>query len=78
MHSTESTMYSTCIHRIIKMKPVYVKPRKYIDFNKENNKEVPKFKVGDHGKISKHKNKNIFAKGYVPNWSEEVFDIKKS
>ena len=36
--------------------------------------EGPKFKVGDHVKISKCK--NIFAKSYVPNWSEEVFVIK--
>ena len=35
----------------------------------------PKFKVGDHVRISKYK--NIFPKGYTPNWSEEVFVIKK-
>ena len=35
-----------------------------------------KFKVGDHVRISKYK--NIFAKGYTPNCSEEVFVIKKS
>ena len=35
----------------------------------------PKFKVGDHVRISKYK--NIFAKGYMPNWSEEIFVIKK-
>ena len=46
----------------------------YIDFNKENNKEGPKFKVGNHGRISKYK--NIFAKHYVPNWSEVVFVTK--
>ena len=34
-----------------------------------------KFKVGDHVKISKYK--NIFAKRYTPNWSEEAFVIKK-
>ena len=62
-------------HRTIKMKPVDVKPSMYIDFNKENNKEGPKFKVGDHVRISKYK--NIFPKGYVPNWSEEVFLIIK-
>ena len=45
----------------------------YIDINKENNKDGPKSKVGDHVKISKYK--NIFAKGYVPNWSED-FTIK--
>ena len=38
-------------------------------------KKDPKFEVGDHVRISQHK--NIFAKGYVPNWSEEVFVIKK-
>ena len=47
----------------------------YIDFNKENKKECPKFKVGDNVRISNYK--NMFAKGYVPNWSEEVFMIKK-
>ena len=40
-----------------------------------NNKEDTKFKVGDHVSISKYK--NIYAKGYVPNWSEEAFAIKK-
>ena len=62
-------------YKTIKMKPVDVKPSIYIDFNKENNREGPKFKVGDHVRISKYK--NIFAKGYVPNWSEVVFVIKK-
>ena len=38
------------------MKPVYVKPRIYIDFKKENNKEGLKFKVGDHVRTSKYKN----------------------
>ena len=47
----------------------------YIDFNKENNQERPKFKVGNNVRISKYK--NIFAKDYVLNWSEEVFLIKK-
>ena len=57
------------------MKPVDVKDNKYIDFEKEINDKDPKFKVGDHVRISKYK--NIFAKGYTPNWSEEVFVIKK-
>ena len=39
------------------------------------NAKDPKFKVGDHVRISKCK--IIFAKGYMPNWSEEVFVIKK-
>ena len=57
------------------MKPVDVKDNAYIDFKKEVNDKDPKFKVGDHVRISKYK--NIFAKGYTPNWSEEVFVIKK-
>ena len=57
------------------MKPVDVKPSIYFDFKKENNKEDLKFKVGNHVRISKYK--NIFAKCYVPNWSEEVLAIKK-
>ena len=32
----------------------------------------PKFEVGDHVRVSKYK--NIFAKCYTPNWSEEVFN----
>ena len=67
--------YNNTYHRTIKMKAVDVKSSTYIDFNKEYNKKGPKFIVGDHARISKHK--NIFAKGYVPNWSEEVFVIKE-
>ena len=59
----------------IKMKPVDVKNNTYIDFKKEINKKDPKFIIGDHVRISIYK--NIFAKGYMPNWSEEIFVIKK-
>ena len=62
-------------HRTVKMKPVDVKSSTYIDFNKEHSKEGPKFKVGDHVRISQYK--NTFAKANVWNWSEEVFVIKK-
>ena len=48
---------------------------KKIYFNVENNDKDPKFEVGDHVRISKYK--NIFAKGYNPNRSEEVSSIKK-
>ena len=41
------------------MKPVYVKSSMYFDFNKENNKEGPKFNVGDSVRISKYKNSFI-------------------
>ena len=57
------------------MKPVDVKDNTYINFGKGVNDEDPKFKIGDHVRISKYK--NIFAKGYVPNWFEEVFVISK-
>ena len=67
--------YNNTYHRSIKMKLIDVKDNTYIDFKKEVNDKNPKFKVGDHVRISKCK--NIFAKGYVPNWSEEIFIIKK-
>ena len=57
------------------MKPVDVKSNTYIDSNKEINKKDPKFKIGDIVRISKYK--NISTKGYIRNWSEEVFVIKK-
>ena len=53
--------YNNTYHRTTKMKPVDVKSNIYVDFNKENNKEGPKFKVGDHVRISKYK--NIFPEG---------------
>ena len=67
--------YNNIYHTIIKMKPVHVKDNTYIDFKKEVNDKDLKFKVSDHVRISKYK--KIFAKGYTPNWSEEVFVIKK-
>ena len=63
--------YNNTHHRTIKMKPVDVKDDKYIDFEIEVNDKDPKFKVGDHVRISRYK--NIFAKGYTSNWSEESF-----
>ena len=60
--------YNNTYHTSIKIKPVDVKDNTYIDFKKESNDKDPKFKLGNHVRISKYK--NIFAKGYVPNWSE--------
>ena len=57
------------------MKPIDVKNNTYINIDKEVNNKDPKFKVGDHVRISKYK--NIFAKGYNSNWSKEMFVIKK-
>ena len=67
--------YNNTYYKAIKMKPVDVKDNTYINFKKEVNDKNPKFKVGNHVRISKYK--YIFAKGYVPNWSEEIFIIKK-
>ena len=57
------------------MKLVDVTLSTYIDFGVENNKKDPKFEVVDHVRISKYK--NILAKGYVLNWSKDVFVIKQ-
>ena len=54
-------------HTTIKMKPIDVKDNTYINPDKKINNKDPKFKVGDHVRISKYK--NIFAKRYIPNWS---------
>ena len=62
-------------HKTIKMKPIDVTVDSYAECNEDLNKKYPKFKVGDHARISKYK--NIFAKGYTQNWSEEVFVVSK-
>ena len=67
--------YNNTYHTRIKMKPIDVKDNTYINTDKGINNKDPKFKDGDHGRISKYK--NIFAKGYTPNRSEEVFVFKK-
>ena len=68
--------YNNTYHSPIKMKPVDVKPNTYIDSYKETNKKNTKRKIGDNVRISN--NKNIFAKGYTWNLSEEVFVSKNS
>ena len=67
--------YNNTYHRTIKVKPIDVKDNTYINIDKEANDNDPKFKVGDHVRISKYK--SIFAKGYTPNCSEEIFVIKE-
>ena len=57
------------------MKPIDVTFDSYAECNEDFNKKDPKFKVGGHVRISKYK--NIFAKGYSSNWSEEVFVVSK-
>ena len=67
--------YNNTYHATIKMRSIDVKDNTYINTDKETDDKDPKFKVGDRVRISKYK--NIFAKGYTPNWSEEVSVIKK-
>ena len=67
--------YNNTKHSTIKVKPTDVKDnnkRVYID---EHNEKDSRFKVGDRVRISKFK--NIFAKGYIPNWSKEIFIVDK-
>ena len=47
------------------MKQVNITNDSFAEYNEDSNKRNPKFKVGDHVRISKYK--NIFAKGYGPN-----------
>ena len=67
--------YNDTYNSKIKMKPVDLKSSTYIKTNKEINDKDPRFKIGDIVRISKHK--NIFVKGNVLNWSEEVFGLLK-
>ena len=67
--------YNNSLHSSIKMKPKDVTNNKFIEYVEETNQKDPKFKIGDHVRISKYK--NIFAKGYLPNWSEEEFVVNK-
>ena len=67
--------YNNAYHNTFEIEPVGVKSSTYIDSSKEIIDKDPKFKVGDTVRMSKYK--NIFANGYTPYWSEEVFVIKK-
>ena len=67
--------YNNSYHNAIKMKPIDVKWRTYIDSSKEINEKNPKFKIGDTVRVSKYK--IMFAKGYAPNWFQDVFVTKK-
>ena len=67
--------YNNTVHRTIKMKPIDVTDDYYPEYNENPNKKDPKYKVGDNVRMSKYK--NICAKGYTPNWLEEVFVINK-
>ena len=67
--------YNNTYHKNIKMKPIDVGDNSFAEYNEESNEQDPRFKIGDHVRISKFK--NVFAKRYTPNWSEEIFFVKK-
>ena len=66
--------YNNTYRKTIKMKPIDCANDSFAEYDEESNEKDRKFKVGDHVQISKFK--NIFAKGYTPNWSEEIFVVK--
>ena len=68
--------YNITYHKTIKMKLIDIKNGSFAKYNEESNEKDPKFKVNDHVRISKYR--NIFAKRYAPNWSEENFVVKKN
>ena len=67
--------YNNTVQRTTKMKLIDVTGDSYAEYNEKSNKKDLKFKVGVHVRISKYK--NIFAKGYTPNWSEEFLLLVK-
>ena len=74
--------YNNTYHRTIKIKLLDLKPSILLAIKRTHDRDIkainnkdPKFKIGDIPRISKHE--NTFAKGYVPNWYEEVFFITK-
>ena len=67
--------YNNAVHRTIKIKPIDVTSDSYAEYNENSNKKDLKFKVGDFARVLKYK--NIFAKGYASNWSQEVFIVNK-
>ena len=68
--------YYNTYHSEIKMKPVDVRSSLYTTSGKDINDEDPKFKAGDIFRKSKYC--DIFVRGHVPNWFEEVFVITKT
>ena len=67
--------YNSTVHSSIKKKPKNITDDSFVEYSEETNEKDPKFIVGDNVRISKYK--NIFAKAYTPNLSEEVFVVNK-
>ena len=68
--------YNNTVRGTINMKPIDIIYDSYAEYNEDSHVTRPKFKADDHVRISKYK--NIFAKGYTQNWSEEVFVVSKT
>ena len=67
--------YNSTVNKTIKKKPIGVMSDSHSEHNKESNEKDPKFKVGDHVRISKYK--IIFTKEYSKIRLEEVFVVSK-
>ena len=68
--------YNNTVHSTTKMKPVDVRDNSLRSlYEPEPNLKKPKFEVGDTVRMSKIK--NIFEKGYTPNWTQELFTVKE-
>lgn len=73
--------YNNTVHRTIKMKPIEVDAENELRLQKTvfaNSIEIrhrPKFKVDDYVRIGKYK--SVFEKGYTPNWTTEIFKVRK-
>ena len=67
--------YNNTYHRTIKTKPVDVGDDSSAEYNGESNEKDPKYKIGDYVRTSKYK--DVFEKGYNPNWIEQIFVVKK-
>ena len=67
--------YNNTFHKTIRLKPIDIGDDSFAEYNEESNEKDPKFKVGVHVRISRYK--IVFAKEYDPNWSEEIFIVKK-
>lgn len=73
--------YNHRYHRSIGMKPSEVtsenedEARRHIykTRNKAKKRKKNRFKVGDRVRVSRYK--HVFEKGYVPNWTTEIFTI---
>ena len=67
--------YNNTVHRTIKMKPIDITNDSYVEYNENLNKKDPKFKVGDHVRISKYK--NIFAKDILQIGQKKILLLAK-